>query len=87
MNAAIFVLYSIINFHSFSSKQKRLLIGSMFLIMVVVSLIVFNTNMGSRLMMSDKTDGGSIDVRLQLFDYVMTLNYKDFLFGMSYNDF
>lgn len=87
MNAAIFVLYSIINFHSFSNKQKRLLIGSMFLIMVVVSLIVFNTNMGSRLMMSDKTDGGSIDVRLQLFDYVMTLNYKDFLFGMSYNDF
>lgn len=87
MNAAIFVLYSIINFHSFSSKQKRLLIGSMFLIMVVVSLIVFNTNMGSRLMMSDKTDGGSIDVRLQLFDYVITLNYKDFLFGMSYNDF
>ena len=43
--------------------------------------------MGSRLMMSDKTDGGSIDVRLQLFDCVMTLNYKDFLFGMSYNDF
>ena len=87
MNAAIFILYSIINFHSFSTKQKRLLIGSMFLIMVVVSLLVFNTNMGSRLMMTDKTDGGSIDVRLQLFDYARTLNYKDFLAGMSYHDF
>ena len=87
MNAAIFVLYSIINFHSFSNRQKRLLIGAMFLLVVVVSLIVFNTNMGSRLMMSEKTDGGSIDVRLQLFDYAMTLNYEDFLLGMSYDDF
>ena len=37
--------------------------------------------------MSEKTDGGSIDVRLQLFDYAMTLNYEDFLLGMSYDDF
>lgn len=87
MNAAIFVLYSIINFHSFSNRQKRLLIGAMFLLVVAVSLIVFNTNMGSRLMMSEKIDGGSIDVRLQLFDYAMTLNYEDFLWGMSYDDF
>lgn len=87
MNAAIFGLYSIINFHSFTNRQKRLLIGAMLLTAVVTCFIIFNTNMGNRLMLTDKTDGGSIDVRLQLFEYAMTLKYQDFLFGMSYSDF
>lgn len=87
MNATIFILYSIINFHNFSKKQKRILVGAMSFIVVFVAFIVFNTNMGSRLFLTEETDGGSIDVRLQLFDYAMDLDYKDFLFGMSYSKF
>lgn len=87
MNAVIFMLYSIINFHSFTKKQKRLLVGAMFFIVAFVTFIVFNTNMGSRLFLTDETDGGSIDVRLKLFDYAMGLNYKDFLFGMAYSKY
>lgn len=87
MNAAIFVLYAISNFHNFSLKQKKMVLGAMILIAAFVGFLVFNTNMGNRLFMTDKTDGGSIDVRLQLFDYAMSLNFKDFLFGMSYTKF
>lgn len=87
MNAVIFMLYSIINFHSFTKKQKRLLVGAMFFIVAFVTFIVFNTNMGSRLFLTDETDGGSIDVRLMLFDYAMGLNYEDFLFGMAYSKY
>lgn len=87
MNAVIFMLYSIINFHSFTKKQKRLLVGAMFFIVAFVTFVVFNTNMGSRLFLTDETDGGSIDVRLMLFDYAMRMNYKDFLFGMAYSKY
>lgn len=87
MNAAIFVLYAISNFHNFSLKQRKMVLGAMILIAAFVGFLAFNTNMGSRLFMTDKTDGGSIDIRLQLFDYVMSLNFKDFLFGMSYTKF
>lgn len=64
-----------------------MVLGAMILIAAFVGFLAFNTNMGSRLFMTDKTDGGSIDIRLQLFDYVMSLNFKDFLFGMSYTKF
>lgn len=83
INAAVFALYSITNFHNFKAKQKRLLAGLLVAVAVTVPFILLHTNMGSRLLLGADDDSGSIDVRLQLFDYAMSMNYKDFLFGMS----
>lgn len=63
------------------------MIGAVLVVVTATWFIIFNTNMGNRLMLSEKDDGGSIDVRLQLFEYVMTLKYQDLMFGMSFPDF
>lgn len=82
VNVMALVLYYIKDFKNFSLKQRIYsLIGALLFLCCVVYL-VFNTNMGSRLLNTESfEDDGSIAVRLVLFEKISDQNLSQYLWG------
>lgn len=82
INVIALILYYVKNFKNFSLKQQIYGLMGAALFLCCVAYLVFNTNMGSRLLNTESfEDDGSIAVRLLLFEEISNQNLSQFLWG------
>ena len=82
VNAMAFFLYYIKEFNHLSMRQKRFSLFALLFLLLGVLFLIFNTNMGSRLVETESLeDDGSIAVRLRLFERISELDFSQFLWG------